>query len=565
MARDRYTALLVSDFNLANFAASLANDPESPSIQSLETPYGQVLPILLDGSFECWKSSPDFLVVWTQPQGVIKGFNDLLQGVAVSTEGLLSEVDTFAEALVAASQRLPMVFVPTWTIPSYVSSMGLVAMKNDGVHSVLARMNLRLIDLQSRVPGLHLLNADEWLRTAGRYAFSPKLWYMAKVPFGVEVFREAATEIKSAINGITGNSRKLIVVDLDNTLWGGIVGDLGWEKIALGGHDPIGEAFADFQHGLKLLNRRGVLLGIVSKNESDVALEAIDKHPEMILKREDFVGWRINWKDKAQNLAELVEELNLGLQSVVFLDDNPVERARIRETFPEVLVPELPVDPMLFRSRLMELRCFNFPMLSAEDVTRTKMYREERVRENLRASVGSVDEWLKTLEIRVNVEELNDGNISRCVQLLNKTNQLNLSTRRLTEPELQEWVRNAKHRLWTFRVADKFGDSGLTGIASMEWDAGEGRVVDFVLSCRVIGRKVEETMIHVLLGHAKQLGLRTLRAEYLPTAKNAPCLRFLESKSSARRDGNVFIWDVANEYPLPDCISCELPGDFESA
>jgi FkbH-like protein len=193
------------------------------------------------------------------------------------------------------------------------------------------------------------------------------------------------------------------------------------------------------------------------------------------------------------------------------------------------------------------------------------MYREERVRENLLTSVGSVEEWLKTLEIRVRVEELDDGNLSRCAQLLNKTNQMNLATRRLTEPELREWARDARHRLWTFRVVDKFGDSGLTGIASMEWDAEEGKVADFVLSCRVIGRKVEETMIYVLLSHAKRLGLRTLRAEYLPTAKNAPCLRFLESMGSAWREGNVFVWDVMNDYPLPSCISCELPGDFESA
>ncbi len=552
-----HRALLISDFNLANFAAVIANDPEEPVIEPSEAPFGQVISCLLDGSAPCWSDKLDLAIVWTQPQSVIKSFNDLLQGIDVPLETLHSEVDEFIDALRKGSARVAALFVPTWSLPGSPAIEGLLAMKEQGIRHALLQMNARLIAAQQQSTSLHVLDSEGWIRAAGKYAFSPKLWYMAKVPFGNEVFQEAAKDIKSALNGLHGNARKLIVVDLDNTLWGGIVGDVGWEHITLGGHDPIGEAFLDFQRGLGLLKRRGVLLAIVSKNEEATALEAIDKHPEMILRRTDFVSWRINWADKAQNLADLVDELNLGLQSVVFLDDNPAERARIRETFSEVLVPELPEDKMLYRSVLMGLRCFNFPSISKEDLGRSDMYRAERERTSLRDAVSSVDEWLTSLNITVIAERLNAANLARTAQLLNKTNQMNLSTRRLTEQELSSWAGQDKHLLLTFRVGDRFGDAGLTGIAGMEWIGSEGRITDFVLSCRVIGRKIEEAMIHVLLTHARQMGLKTLLAEYLPTPKNAPCLHFLESSGYSNRNGNSFVWVVADAYPLSKCITLQ--------
>ena len=173
--------------------------------------------------------------------------------------------------------------------------------------------------------------------------------------------REAAADIRAAFVGLRGAAKKLLVLDLDDTLWGGIVGDAGWENLRLGGHDPQGESFADFQRAIKNLKRRGVVLALVSKNEESVALEAIRNHPEMVLKEDDFVGWRINWTDKARNIAELATELNLGLQSVVFIDDNPVERARVREALPEVFVPEWPEDKLLYASAFGQLRCFDAP------------------------------------------------------------------------------------------------------------------------------------------------------------------------------------------------------------
>src|SRR6185436_3816247 len=192
----------------------------------------------------------------------------------------------------------------------------------------LMRMNARLAEAVDNAPAIHLLDAGRWVAQAGRSATSPKLWHLGKIAFGPDVFRQAAADIKAGLRGIGGQARKLVVLDLDDTLWGGIVGDLGWEGLNLGGHSPVGESFVAFQRALKRLINRGIVLALVSKNTEAIALEAIDRHPEMVLRRDDFVAWRINWEDKAQNIASLVSELNLGLESVVFIDDNPAERAR---------------------------------------------------------------------------------------------------------------------------------------------------------------------------------------------------------------------------------------------
>ncbi len=267
-----------------------------------------------------------------------------------------------------------------------------------GVAGTLMRMNLRMAENLEAAGGIHLMDAQRWLSAAGGNARSPKLWYMAKVAWSNPVLFEAAADLKANVRAVLGLSKKLLVVDLDNTLWGGTVGDAGWERLRLGGHDHVGEAFVDFQLGLRALKNRGVLLGIVSKNEESTALEAIRKHPSMALRLEDFAGYRINWRDKAANLADLTADLNLGPDSVVFIDDSPVERARVKEALPDVTVPEWPKDPALFKTTLLNLRYFHSAGLTAEDGLRTRSYVAERSRKALRQKVGSLDEWLETLE-----------------------------------------------------------------------------------------------------------------------------------------------------------------------
>jgi FkbH-like protein len=300
-----------------------------------------------------------------------------------------------------------------------------------------------------------------------------------------------------------------------------------------------------------------VVLGIVSKNTESVALEAIDKHPEMVLRRSDFVGFRINWDDKARNVADLTASLRLGLQSVVFIDDNPVERARVREALPEVFVPEWPEDKLLYPSAFAALRCFDAPALSREDADRTRMYDEEQQREALRAQVSDVDEWLRSLGIRVAAQRLNGANLTRVAQLLNKTNQMNLTTRRLTEDELTTWSASAGRMVWALTVSDKLGDAGLTGILSVEASGEALRLVDFVLSCRVMGRKVEGSMLHLAVEHARSLGLERLEAHFKPTAKNKPCREWFDASGLRKEGDDLYVWKTSAAYSLPDAIRLE--------
>jgi FkbH-like protein len=239
----------------------------------------------------------------------------------------------------------------------------------------------------------------------------------------------------------------------------------------------------------------------------------------------------------------------------VFIDDHPVERARIREALPDVLVPDWPKDQMLYKHCLMSLNCFNTPTISQEDGERTKMYQAESYRKQSKKTLGSLDNWLKTLNMKVVVEGVNEANRQRASQLLNKTNQMNLATRRMTEAELVDWISEKSHRIWTFRVSDKFGDSGLTGLISVERNGSKILVTDFLLSCRVMGRKVEETMLHIASEHGRSLNLKTLTACYLPTKKNHPCYTFWKQSGFDHDEKtNTFMWNLEHPYPQPDCI-----------
>jgi len=555
--------LLVSDFNLSNLAALLSKDEETPTIRATTAPFGQVMQVLLEPEREPWTETTQGVVVWTSPEGVSPNCKRLLGGEEADPEELMHEVDEFCNSLKAIPGHVKYIFVPSWVAGPFEKRMGLLEMDlRHGLSLALLRMNLRLIEGLRSDSRIFVLDAARWAFVHGEKSFSPRLWYLSKTPFGLEFLKTAAAEIKAALRALTGQTKKLLLVDLDETLWGGVVGDVGWQNIRLGGIDPIGEAFRDFQLALKTLKRRGVLLGIVSKNEESTALEAIRSHPEMVLRQDDFAGWRINWEDKAQNILDLVSELNLGLQSIVFIDDSPVERARVRQALPDVFVPEWPPNVMVRKSALMQLHCFDVPLVTTEDVVRTNMYFAEKKRQAARTQILSIGEWLDSLNICVVAEELNEANLDRATQLLNKTNQMNLSTRRMAKEDLRNWSHQTDNTIFVFRVSDKFGDYGSVGIASFRLGGGRresANLVDFVLSCRAMGRKVEETMLHVISAYARSAGATALSITYVPTSRNQPCLRFFEG-AGLLSNGNdkVFTLNLRREYSKPATIELVL-------
>ena len=281
-------------------------------------------------------------------------------------------------------------------------------------------------------------------------------------------------------------------------------------------------------------------MAVASKNEEFNATEAINKHPEMVLKMDDFVTHRINWDDKAKNIAEMVKELNIGLQSVVFFDDSPFERERVREILPEVYVPDLPKDPTEYSNFLSKLRCFDLVHVTEEDKIRGDLYKSEFKRKKLKQNNKSLSKWIETLGLEIIIENINNKNSPRALQLLNKTNQMNLSTRRMTENEFQKWIQKKTNYLWTVRAKDKFGDYGIIGILSISVKDKNAYLVDFVMSCRVVGRFIEETIIQFLKDFCRKNNIKKINGTYIKTQKNTLCYQFLQKLKILKKDKNSF-------------------------
>ena len=545
---DRLHAIAVADFTIDEIAELLGDD-----IDVEIAPFDSVVPTLL--SLAGRADKPDLAFVWTRPDAASPAFRALLAGEPVDDAQVMSDVDALSASIVKSAESARFVVVASWVLPPWRRGLGMLELRN-GPTTTLMRMNLRLAEAIAKAPNAFVLDASRWLARASDGGVDPKLWHAGKVGFTREVLAEAARDVRAAVRGALGEAKKLVVVDLDDTLWGGVVGDVGWESLVLGGHDACGEGFAAFQRELVALTRRGVALAVVSKNEEPVALEAMQRHPEMIIKPEMLAAHRINWRDKAHNIAEIAAELNLGLSSVVFIDDNAAERGRVSEALPEVLVPDWPHDPTHYARALESLACFDTPHVSEEDLARNEMYATERRRTALKSVATSIDEWLRSLDLVVRFERIGKANVSRASQLLNKTNQMNLRTRRLSEAELLAWADEPSHEAWAVNVADRFGDAGLTGIFALSRDGATAKLEDWLLSCRVMGRRVEDTMLWAASSRARELGASALVIEPVVTKKNKPCIDFFEG-AGLPREGESWLLPLGAPLPAPALVSIE--------
>ena len=546
----------ISDFNVETLRRLLANKPGMENAALNTAPFGQVYQSLSQTA----ANRPWGAVVWTLPEGLFPSYARAFYLEDIDHAQVLAEVDSFSDAVLAAAQNT-YVFLATWVLPPSHGGYGMLDWRAGlGLKYLLASMNLRLAEKLSRSSAVFLLDAERWFSRIAEPE-SPRMWYAAKVPYGLEVFAKAAQDVLRAVESVKGLSRRLIVLDLDNTLWGGVIGETGWEGIRLGGHDHVGEAFKNFQKELQALSNRGIQLAIVSKNDENVVLDALDKHPEMVLRRSDFAGWRINRQDKAANIENLIEEIGLGSAFVVFIDDNPAERDRVATALPQILVPEWPQYPTEYVAALRALDCFNTASMSHEDRSRKTMYVAERPRNEIRQQVGSLDEWLSRLGTRLRVRRVDAANSARIAQLFHKTNQLNLSTRRLSEAEILAWANQPGHTLLAFSASDRFGDMGLVGIIGVEAQGEEGRLTDLILSCRVMGRKVEETMIHMAASQLAAMGARIMKIEYLPTVRNRPTLEVLQTAGLTETTTHHFEVDVNKGFPKPESVVLDFhPG-----
>ncbi|UFJ40041.1 HAD-IIIC family phosphatase [Brevibacillus humidisoli] len=526
-----YKMLLLGDTVIDPIVRFLADPGVEPVIQATVGPYNQIYQTLMDPSHAVWQNDSDILLIWSTPQSVIPSFEKLQRYENVSTDEILREVERFAELVRKASAKHKATFVISWSLPPHLRwNQAMTYQHNIGLTNILMQMNLLLAQYFSKHKNIVMLDSQYWYAALQKKSYDPKMYAIGKIHYTRDFFALAAEEIKAVVKGVFGQGKKLIICDLDNTLWGGIIGDDGIDHIKLGGIDPVGESFVMFQKELKSLKNRGILLAICSKNNQDIAMEVIEHHPGMVLRRDDFAAYQINWNDKAENIAKIASDLNIGLQSVVFLDDNPVERDRVKHAFPEIYTPDLPEDFTHYPNFLSALRCFDTLEITQEDRVRTELYRSEIKRKVALQEVASKEEWLKTLDIVVTVRLLEKSDLPRAVQLLNKTNQFNMATNRYTEPEYWEWSQVSNNRVYVFYVRDKFGDVGLTGVLSVALKEETAEIIDFVMSCRVMGKQIEDAMLWTVLSNIQAEKPATVRAIYRKTAKNSPFYEYIKSK-----------------------------------
>jgi FkbH-like protein len=397
-----------------------------------------------------------------------------------------------------------------------------------------------------------------------RHWFDDRLWDMAKYFCSLDSLPAVAKNLVDVVMCTNGRVIKCVVLDLDNTLWGGVIGDDGLEGIQLNAHGD-GEGFHRFQHYLRGLLKRGIILAVCSKNDIQNALLPFEKHPEMVLRREDIAVFTANWNDKASNIRQIRETLNIGLDSMVFLDDSPFERNLVRELLPEMIVPDLPEDPADYVREIARLNLFETAAFSEEDSLRVALYRQESERKQQQAGFASVEEYLKSLEISIHVARFDPFHMPRIAQLIQRSNQFNLTTRRLGERECESLMNDEGVIPLYAKLADRLGDYGLISVVILQPQNDEMVITDWLMSCRVLARGVEQFLMNGVFQRARELGLARVLGKFIPTAKNGMVQDFFAQFGFTKTEedaGGQARWVLeTNAYrPAPTFLTPVEPG-----
>lgn len=382
---------------------------------------------------------------------------------------------------------------------------------------------------------VHVVDSERIARRIGEdKVFDYRFMYMYRAPFKKEFGELYCAEVAKIARLLKGLTKKCIVLDCDNTLWGGVVGEEGIEGIALGPHDYPGRCFFDFQQSVLNLIGQGIIVALCSKNNEDDVFEVLDKHPHSLLKKSHLAAWRINWNNKADNIRELAQELNLGLDSFVFVDDNPVECQLIKDSIPEVTVLQVPAKAYNLPDLLYLDGYFDALTVSSEDAQRTQMYVAERERNALKAQTTNMDEYLASLQIRARIHRATESELSRVAQLFGKTNQFNLTTRRHPESRVREMAHDPSWAVYVLDAGDRFSELGLVGVLVACRDGETATVDSLLMSCRALGRRLETAFVdHCLTQLEARWGVQEWRAAYLPTKKNGQVSKFWEQMGFA--------------------------------
>ena len=488
-------------------------------VEIFQSDYNTIFQSVLDQDGRLYKFEPDIVWIFTNyrdfeldlpPQVSKDDAEDCVRDAIVRMSNLWSAIEKNCSArIIQNNADLPLAR-PYGNFDTRIAG---------GPIAPIRRFNQQLADAAPN--SVAIFDLDGLSASIGRRQWhDERYWYHSKHAFSLNSTGWVGHEGARLINAIQAKARKCLILDLDNTLWGGVIGDDGVGGIVLGQGSPQGEAFVDFQQYVRTLRDRGIILAVCSKNELTIATDAFDQHPDMILRRDDFAAFVCNWDNKADNLRNIARTLEIGLDSFVFVDDNPVERALIRAELPMVAVPELPQDPVQY-VRCLDLESyFEMTAFSDEDVQRGTMYRENAQRKDLQTEFTDISLFLRDLSMRASFGEFDPLNLPRILQLINKSNQFHLTTTRYGEPEIMEMIAEDTCEGWWFKLTDRFGDNGLISTVIVKQTGDILNVDTWAMSCRVLSRGMEEFIHNHLVTIAERRGAQFLRGQYVPTKKN---------------------------------------------
>lgn len=450
--------------------------------------------------------------------------------IALDAHHLAGREETTAEAVLdelrplwhVAREEMGCALLQQTILPVFEPLLGNNESQDSSSPAAIVDQLNTLLRAAAHEADVHLLAVDRLAAEHGtRALYDPALWFRAKQeihPTAAPLWGDHVARLLAALRGL---SAKCLVLDLDNTLWGGVVGDDGLEGLLLGQGNAVGEAYLAFQRYALQLARRGVILAVCSKNDEATARAVFERHPEMLLRMKDISCFVANWQDKATNLRQIAHALNIGLDALVFADDNPFERNLIRQELPEVAVPELPEDPALSTKTLADAGYFEALSITDEDRARTRQYKANAEREQMRAASTDMASYLCGLQMQLIWSPFDRVGLNRIAQLVNKSNQFNLTTRRYTQEELDAAMRDPETLTLQLRLIDKFGDNGMIAVLIGRRRATRALEIDtWLMSCRVLGRQVEEATLNLLVEQAQSRGCTELIGVYKPTAKN---------------------------------------------
>jgi FkbH-like protein len=525
--------------------------------------YGQYNQDILDQSSKLYEFSPDITFIIIDTRSVLSTLfytpytipaNDRRTYIDKRVADFVNLVKTFK------NRTGSKLVLTNCSIPTY-SPYGICEVRTEyGLKEMVYDFNARLADAFRSDPQVFLFDFNSFVSKYGEInVLDYRQFLVGDIKVSLSYIPHLAEELMGYIKADLGVNRKCIVLDLDNTLWGGIIGEDGFDRIDLS-LKPPGMAFMEFQRVLLALYQRGVILAINSRNNEDEALRAIRDHPFMVLREEHFATMKINWSDKISNMKEIAQELNIGLDSIVYFDDDPINRELMSKAIPQIKTVDLPDDPSLYASTLMQINDFNTLVMTNEDRNRGEMYRQEHKRTELKRSSSNLEDFLKQLEIRVTMKKVNNFTIPRIAQLTLKTNQFNLTTRRYQEEDVETLAQDHTKLIGCAQTQDKFGDNGITGvyIVNKNHVDKEWFIDTFLLSCRVMGRGIEDAMMGYILSKAKEEGVTKVKAEFIPTKKNKPCEQLLPN-FGFKKEGEQWVYTYS--VPIKQTNHVELNED----